>query len=625
MSDWTVPGLVEEYKAGRVSRRAFVTKLLGVGVSMPLIASILAACGSDSDSGSGSTSTGSGSTGAAPATQSAAAQQARTGDTFTPTKRGGGGTLKVFWWQAPSILNPHLSSGTKDRDGSRVALEPLAYFDGEAKLQPQLAAEIPSIENGGLDRGNRFVTWKLKRGVTWHDGRPFTADDVVFTWQYVTDPATAAATIGSYREIDSCEKVDDYTVKVNFKAPTLEWSAPFVGSAGMILPKHIHEPFKGKEARNAPANLKPVGTGPYKVTEFRVDDQILADINDKYYIENRPFFDKFEMKGGGDAVGAARAVMQSGEYDYAWNMQVDATVLKQLEKEPNGILFVDPGSGVEHANFNYTDPNVETDGQKASIKNPHPFFTDKKVREAFSLAIDRKVMAEQLYGQGGSVANYYAVVPKEILGNTQWKLDAARANQLLDEAGWRKGGDGVRTKDGKRMKIVYQTSVNKLRQDVQQVVKQNLEAIGVEVELKAVNSTIFFGSDPANPDNFWHFYADMQMYQYTRSGPSDFLSSTWKTWLTSEIAQKENGWALSNKSRYSNPEFDRLYAELQKETDATKAAELIRKGNQLLVDDFAVVPLIHRNDVSAVKKNLKGYSSTPWDSDLFRLAYWYRE
>lgn len=615
-SNWTVEELVEDYKAGNISRRGFVSTLAGIGVSMGVISALLSACGGDKKE----TTTARESTpGGGVATTAA---QATSG--FTPTKRGGGGTLKLFWWQAPSILNPHLSSGTKDRDGSSIFYERLAAFDAEANIVPNLAAEVPSQDKGTLDKGLKFVVWKLKKGVTWHDGTPFTAEDVVFTAQYNMDPETASLSSGDYKNIANVEKVDDSTVRVTFKEATLDWSTPFTSSSGLIIPKHIFQNYKGKEARNAPANLRPVGTGPFKITDFRPNDLVTADINDKYHVENRPFFDKLEMKGGGDAVGAARAVLQTGEYDFAWNLQVPGPQLDQLEKGGNGQVNVVQGGSIEHVTLNYTDPNVEIDGERSSLKAPHPFFSDLKVRQAFALAMDRKLIVDQLYGKTGEVALFYAYTPKKYVPNATFTKDAAKANALLDEAGWRKGGDGIRAKDGKKMKVLFQTSVNQLRQDTQAVIKKDLEALGVEVELKSVIADVFFAADPANPDNFPHFYADMQMYTATRSGPDDVLTFL-QAFLSTEVKQKANNWSTANVTRYQSKEYDALYAVAKAELDPVKAADAVKKMQQKLLDDVAVVPLVARGGVSAQKKNLKGTNLSGWASDLWQLAYWRRE
>src|SRR5439155_9574727 len=158
--------------------------------------------------------------------------------------------------------------------------------------------------------------------------------------EYVADPATAALTIGSYREIARIETLDSLTVKVVFVKPQPFWSDAFCGIRGMIIPKHVFEPYRGAKSREAPANLNPVGTGPYRFVDFKPGDVVRAEINSTYHVPNRPFFDTLEMKGGGDAVSAARAVLQTGEYDYAWNMQVEDAILKKLEESGKGHIQV---------------------------------------------------------------------------------------------------------------------------------------------------------------------------------------------------------------------------------------------------------------------------------------------
>ena len=145
------------------------------------------------------------------------------------------------------------------------------------------------------------VTWKLKQDVVLHDGQPFTADDVIFTWEFAADPATGAATLGSYTDIDHIDKLDAHTVKIVFKEPTAFWYDAFFSNRGHILPKHLFAQYKGQEARNAPYNLKPIGTGPYKIVDFKPGDVALFEINPQYHVPNRPFFDTVELKGGGDA------------------------------------------------------------------------------------------------------------------------------------------------------------------------------------------------------------------------------------------------------------------------------------------------------------------------------------
>ena len=201
----------------------------------------------------------------------------------------------------------------------------------------------------------------------WHDGKPFTADDVVFNWEYARDPATAAVTSGAYKDI-KVEKIDDYTVKILFDVSKPFWAEAFVGAVGVIIPKHLFAAYSGAKSREAPNNLAPVGTGPYLFKEFKPGDLLTAVINPNYHIANRPHFDSIEMKGGGDAVSAARAVLQTGEYDFGWNMQVEDEVLLRLEKGGKGRVNVNESGSVEHMQINTTDPWTEVDGERSSIK-----------------------------------------------------------------------------------------------------------------------------------------------------------------------------------------------------------------------------------------------------------------
>src|SRR5215472_17524128 len=299
MNEQELRGLIAMVKAGKLSRRSFVRTMLSLGLTAPLASQMLDFAG---------------------------VARAQTRIDYKPTKRGGGGALKLLWWQGATLLNPHFATGTKDQEGSRIFYEPLAAWDADGNLAPVLAAEIPDIENGGVGSDGMSVTWKLKQGVEWHDGQPFTADDVVFNWEYAADPATAATTIGSYQDI-KVEKIDPLAVRVHFAKPTPFWADAFVGQRGMIIPKHLFEPYRGGGSREAPANLKPVGTGPYRFVDFKPGDLVRGERNPSYHLPNRPYFDTIEMKGGGDAVSAARAVIQTGEYDYAWNLQVEDEIL----------------------------------------------------------------------------------------------------------------------------------------------------------------------------------------------------------------------------------------------------------------------------------------------------------
>ena len=586
---------IEEVRRGKRSRREFIAEMIGLGLTAPLAVQMLAFSG----------------------VAMAAPQSA-----YKPTKAGGGGAVRVLWWEGPTLLNPHFAVGTKDQDGSRIFYEPLASWDADGNLAATLAEEVPSIENGGLASDGKSVTWKLKKGVKWHDGTPFTADDCVFNWQYAADPATAAVTIGSYKDI-KVEKIDDHTIKVLFSKPTPFWADAFVGAGrGQIIPKHLFEKYKGGTSRQAPNNLKPVGTGPYEFVSFTPGDLVRGRRNPDYHMPNRPYFDTIEMKGGGEAVSAARAVLQTGEYDFAWNLQVEDEILKRLEQSGKGHVVITPTGNIEHIQLNQTDPNKEVDGQKSSIKTTHPFLTDPAVKRALNLLIDRASVQKYIYGRTGvATANFVNNPERFVSKNTHFEFNVQKAIDLLDKGGWKPGSDGIRQKNGVKLHLVYQTSVNQPRQKNQEIVKQACAKAGISVELKAVLASVYFSSDISNPNTYTKFYTDIQMYTTTMTQPDPQIFM--RQFLSSEIAQKENKWQGRNITRWRNADYDKLFSEAESELNPVKRAALFIKMNDMVVDDVVVMPEIYRPTVSGVAKGLNAPLSG-WDSNMWALHDWYR-
>ncbi|MGY6247358.1 peptide ABC transporter substrate-binding protein [Bosea thiooxidans] len=594
MNEQQIRGLIADVKEGTLSRRSFIQRMAAVGVAAPIASQILV--WSDV------------------AMADATLQ-------YKPTKAGGGGPLKVLLWQAPTLLNPHFASGTKDQIASRIFYEPLAGWDKEGNLIPCLAAEAPTKENGGLSADGLTVTWKLKPGVKWHDGKPFTADDVVFTWEYAKDPATAAYTTGSYTNI-KVEKVDDLTVKVTFQQPTPFWADPFVGVSGQILPKHRFGDYVGAKSREAPDNLKPIGTGPYKFVDFKPGDVLTGERNPDYHIKNQPFFDTLEVKGGGDAVSAARAVLQTGEYDYAWNLQVEDEVLKRMETGGRGKVSTVPSGDIEFIILNPTDPWTEVDGERSSIKTKHPTLSDPAVRQAINLLIDRDSVQKFIYGRGGTATASFVNEPKRFKSTKlKYEFNIEKANKILDDAGWKKGSDGIREKDGKKLKYVFQTSINAPRQKTQAIIKQACQRAGIDLELKSVTASVFFSSDVANPDTYTKLYVDMEMYTTTQPQPDPerFLNQ----FVSWEIATKENKWLGRNVSRYSDPAADEAYKAAQKELDPAKRAALLIKVNEIFCEANIILPLLSRTRVAAAANTIM-HDHSGWDVDTWNIAAWYR-
>jgi peptide/nickel transport system substrate-binding protein len=595
MQEHDIRQLIEDVRHGALPRRSFIQQLVGVGLSAPMASMLLMHAG---------------------------VANAQPAPVYKPTKRGGGGPLKTLWWQGPTLLNPHFATGTKDQEGSRVFYEPLAGWDGDANLIPILAETVPTRENGGLAADGKSVTWKLKKGVTWHDGTPFTADDCLFNHAYATDPATAAVTIGAYKDC-KVEKIDSHTIKVIFEKATPFWAQAFVGVGGMLIPKHLFSAYTGGKSRDAPTNLKPVGTGPYKFVDFKPGDMVRGEINMNYHMANRPYFDTIEMKGGGDAVSAARAVLQTGEFDYAWNLQVEDEILKRLEAGGKGKAVIVPSGDIEFIQLSFCDPNTEMEGERSNPKSRHPIFSEAPVRQAMSLLVDRQGVQEFIYGRAGvATPNFLNNPPRYRSNNLKFEFNIEKANVLLEGAGWKKGADGMREKGGKKLKFLYQTSINAPRQKTQAIVKQAAQKAGIDIELKSVTASVFFSSDVANPDTYTKLWSDMQMYTTTQTEPDpERFMEQYCSW---EASSKANKWQGRNILRWRNDEYDKTFRLAENELDPVKRAAHFIKLNDLVCSDNYIIPIVFRPRVSGVA-NKMAIQLSGWDNIVWALHSWYRE
>jgi peptide/nickel transport system substrate-binding protein len=577
--------LYEEFKGGHVSRREFLRRATMLGVGAPVAMYIV-------NSTTPTVAHAQDATPAAGGTWSNPPDAGTEGQT-----RGAGGELKILQWQGVTHFGLHTATGTKDQLGASLVLEPLMNYLPDGTLTPNLAAEVPSVENGGLSEDLTSVTYKLKEGVLWSDGTPFTAADVVFTWQWAANPDNGAITTLTYQSISAAEAIDDLTVKLTFVGPQLAWYLPFTNTyLGAVYPKHILD-GGGVDAYNA-FILNPVGTGPYVVSSFSANDQVVYEANPNYREPNKPFFQTVNLKGGGDAVSAAQAVLQTGDWHFAWNLQVEPQILRDLEANGIGKVSVSPPSNVERLLINFSDPNDESMGEKSHKDVPHPFFSDIKVRQAFALATDRDTIANQFY-QGGDLEpgakNILSGIGQFESPNTSFEFNLEAAAALLDEAGWVLDGD-VRKKDGVEMSVSYSTSINSVRQKTQAVNKQNWESIGIKVNLKQVDAGIFFDSAAGNEQNAQHFFADLLMY--TNGPTSAFPLSYMQSWYAGpngeSISQKANNWSGINESRYASAEYDEMYDRLAATTIQEEAVALFIAMNDHIINNQVVIPEVAR-------------------------------
>lgn len=542
-------------------------------------------------------------------------------------ERGSDGELRILYWQAASSMNPYLSGIAKETEAASLVLEPLARFSETGALVPILAEEIPTVENGAVAADLTAITWRLREGLMWSDGTPVTASDVVFTWQYCTDEASGCAALQQFEGVTEVVAVDDRTVEIRFSEPKPYPYAAFVSSESPILQEAQFKDCTGaRVSQCTEQNTYPIGTGPYMVEDFRANDIITYTMNPEYRDPDKPAFSTVTIKGGGDPNSSARAVLQTGEVDYAWNLQLPPDVLDGMSGGP-GEVITSGGSAVEFLFLNQTDPNPDLGDARSTVEGgAHPFLTDPRVGQALSMAIDRTVIAEALYGDSGVAG--CAVIPAPDLytsdtfdGCVTQDIEGAKA--LLDEAGWTDtDGDGIRDKDGVKLSILYQTSTNGVRQDSQSLIKSWWEELGVETELRNIDASVFFGGDAGSPDTRQKFYADVQMYTDNSKGqdPEAFLGN----WSCANIPGPATQWQGNNIQRFCSDDYEAKIAEFRTAASLEDRGRLAREMNDMLVGSYTIIPLIHRSILSGKAKTLEGVRMNSWDSQIWNIADWYR-
>ncbi len=541
-------------------------------------------------------------------------------------ERGSDGHVNIIYWQAPSTMNPYLSGGTKELEAGSLVLEPLARYDQDGNMVPWLAESIPTTENGGVSADLTTITWKLKPGLKWADGSPVTSKDVVFSWKYCTHPEGGCAQSEKYNDVSSVEALDDLTVKVTFGISKPFPYGPFVGAQSPIIQAAQFADCLGAKAPECTeANFNPIGTGPFVVSEFRPNDVISLKANENYRDPAKPAFATATLKGGGDAAAAGRSVLETGEFDYAWNLQLAPDVLANMQAAGKGKVISAFGTLVERIMINLTNPDAALGEERGTKKHPHPFLTDMNVRKALSLAIDRKLLVEIGYGDAGRPSCNVLPAPeiyKSTANDGCLKQDVEAAKKLLDDAGWKAGADGVRAKDGVRLSILYQTSTNAVRQDFQALIKQWWGEIGIETELRNIDASVFFGSDPGSADTFQKFFADVEMYANNFDGtdPESYMSN----WSCKQAPSPETQWQGNNMPRYCSEEYDALVAEMAKTGDLKERARLAKAMNDKLMQEYIMIPLVDRGRVSAHSNTLGGVVLNTWDSELWNVADWHR-
>ena len=452
--------------------------------------------------------------------------------------------------------------------------------------------------------------------MTWSDGEPFTAEDVIFTWKWLVGPANLTAAVGQYEMIAGIIAEDDLTVTITYATPQPDWYIPFTGTNwGAIYPKHNLD--GGGQTSNEAIALKPIGTGPFVMDLFAVGDQVVYAANKRYRDPAKPFFSRVILKGWGDASSSARAVLQTGEYEFAPALQLEPEVLSQIESTGDkGKVVIQPGSNMERLVINFADPHKDVDGERAHLaSSPITAYA----RHSHWRSTSRRWQTSSFSRANSWPRTSSSVSPSSNLPTTSGSTIRAKPTGY-SMRGMR--DRMVRKKDGIELAATHATPVNAVRQKTQQVIKANWEAIGVRTEPIEIDSSIYFDGSPGNEQSMRHFYNDVQMWSNGLDipFPLNFMLSWYASPNNENVAQKSNDWFGGNQQRYVNPEFDALFDEAGTETDPQRLVEIFVRMNDIVVQDVAGILLIQRSSaVFAIANKLDTSAITP---SSFGLPYW---
>lgn len=508
------------------------------------------------------------------------------GRAFAQTR---GGTLTVGLTYDVDTLNVYSTGFLGDVQAAVV--EGLVAPDSQARYLPVLALEVPTLANGGItlvDGGKMKVVYKLRPGVKWHDGVPFTSADVKFTWEAVKDPKFIAESKDGTEDIDSIETPDDLTVIVNYNKIVPNFASTLFTFG--ILPKHTLE---GHDLNTAPYNDKPLGTGPFVAKEFKHGQYIVVDRNPDYWRLDKtggalPYIDRMVFKIVPDSNTLATQ-LRSGEVDLV--VQVPYTQAKQLENIAGLQLIKAPLLSWQHLDFNFKGA---------------PALQDLRVRRAIAHAINRETLVRAMSGYPLAIRSpvvplfdfYDAAVPT-------YPYDVATANRLLDEAGYARGADGVRAKGSERMayRIVGQAG----RADdelVEQVLIAQFKAVGIEASI----------------DN----KAGVAFREARYKGNYDMLYSRWITSADPVYSVFFGTKGTNNGQGYSNPELDAAMAKMESTLDPTEKKKHAFTMQSIIATDVPTIPLTSNVAVIAVTKKLKNFVSNPTNMTNFvDTSGWY--
>lgn len=594
--------------AGRLSRREVLRRGAALGLSAPALITLLAACGGGESAGSTSATGGGGSPPASESeTPASGTSTTETGSSDGPKK---GGRAVIALIQEPGQMNEFFNS----QSGSFLSVlvvEPLFIADANGEYQPVLAAEVPTIENGGISPDSLTITYKLKEGITWSDGEPFTAEDIVFTFEVYKNPESTPLVPAAYDKIESVRAIDPLTVEVKMK----EINPGYLDLWQTVLPKHKFD--STAVTQEHPLARLPLGTGPFVFKEWKTGDQIILERNPNYRDPEKPYLDGITIKVSPEKEATIAAFI-AGEYDYVYFIVTgDLPTLTQAEQEgkPVHVELFEGGASVEWLWLNLSDNGDPT--------KPHPVLGDPAIREAMDYGIDRQAIIDEILGGFGSLTGAFIYAGWAALDMPVTPYDPDKANEILDAAGWQRGSDGIREKDGVRASLRFQTIAgDQTRELYQQLIQQNMKDIGIELKIENVPSNTIFGSYQEGGLLARGNYDIVMSRDGYEVDPAD-----WAAVFTSDSIPSEENPGGFTYCHWRNAEFDAAIKEASSTLDQEVRKQAYARAAEIFARERPALPLYQSASADAWSTRLKGVRVGYFNprGTLYGAADWYLE
>jgi peptide/nickel transport system substrate-binding protein len=518
-----------------------------------------------------------------------------------------GPQVRITLNQEPDTLNPFYSGLRATFTVTQAIFNGLVVVNEQGDYEGDLAAEVPTTQNGGVSADGLTITYKLRQGVRWADGQPFTADDVKFTYDAIMNPANTISGKSVYGKIDSLTVKDPYTVELKMKEPYAAYAEFFSYPVG-ILPKHALGSLP--DLNKADFNRKPFGTGPYRVTDWQAANFIQLEANPNYY-KGVPKIGRVIVRIVPDK-NTQLAQVRANETDVAVDLNEDDAV--QVDRISGWKAFAIAGLTSDRLFLNLAEPGV-ADGSR-----PHPILGDKRVRQALEMGIDKQQLVDKVLSGKTKVATseYPVGWPAPNLEPSRYDVEAAR--RLLDDAGWQVGADGIREKDGRKLHLsISSTSGNTLRENVEQLIQAGWKTMGVDLEIKNATAAVLVGEWSENGlvqrGNF-----DIAYYGFTPGiDPSGTISPRFHS---KQIPFEGNQGEGDNGMRYRDPQVDQWIDEADRTLDQSRRKELYGQVMQKIADDVPVIYLYNRANVEAVSQRVQGARSHPFRWLTWNIHEW---